>query len=423
MREILLSIFVVSVLIGMTLGILMLIGCSVYDIMAIREKRNPQKVSKTRLKRYRPLVSIVVPAFNEAITIERCLDSLALLRYKKLEVIVSDDCSKDATASIVRRYIRNNPKRSIRLYSSRTNGGRGAAINRGIARSKGEIIVAFDADCVFEPESIHKLVQHFANPGISAVAANVRITDDRTVLTMLQKLEYLVSFRSKKFNTVTNSEFIIGGAGASYRASKLREVGGFDERMKTEDIELSMRMTRLLGKTGGLVYASDYVVHTEAVPSYKALLRQRYRWKFGSMQALFHNRSLLFSVKRSQNPFATVVRLPFALWSEIMLLLEPLFFTTFIYIALANQNPWLFISACLAYAIITWLAIWSDEHYSLRTKIRLSYIAPFMYPASVIISFVQVCAAFRSVANIRSIVGLKNVSGSYVTTQRAGATL
>lgn len=423
MTEFLLSIFVVSVLAGMTLGMLMLIGCSVYDIMAIREKNNPQKTTKTRLKRYRPLVSIVVPAFNEALTIETCLDNLACLRYKKVEIIVSDDCSKDGTAKLVRRYMREHPKRSIQLHASRKNGGRGAAINRGFKRAKGEIVVAFDADCVFEPDSIHKLVQHFANPAISAVAANVRITDDATVLSMLQKLEYLVSFRSKKFNTVTNSEFIIGGAGASYRSERLRQVGGFDERMKTEDIELSMRMTRLLGKTGGLVYASDYVVYTQAVPSYKALLRQRYRWKFGSLQALYHNKGLLFSVKRKQNPFTTFVRLPFALWSEIMLLLEPFFFTTFIYIAIANKNPWLFISACIAYAVISWLAIWSDEHYKVGTKIRLSFIAPFMYPASVVISFVQVCAAFRSLINIRSIVGLKKVSGSYATTQRAGASL
>ena len=419
----LLSIFTFSVVISTLFGMLMLIGSSMYDVAQEQSKKRPGGVSRSYIGRYRPLVSIVIPAFNEELSIERCLDGLKKLRYRKIEIIIADDKSTDNTRQIVRRYIKEHPKRNIKLVCKRNNGGRGAAINLGVKHASGEIISAFDADCFYEPRAIHNLVARFADPEVAAVAANVRILKSNTVLGMMQRLEYMISFRSKKFNTVTESEYIIGGAGASYRSSVLKSAGGFDESMKTEDIEFSIRLARLLGKDSKLLYASDYVVHTEPVPTYKGLFRQRYRWKFGSLQALYKNRSVIFSRQSNQNKFMGWVRLPLALWSEFMLLLEPFLFGMFVYIALAKGNPWLFIGACLTYAVVTWLALWSDEHLSLLSKLQLSWLAPFMYVASFVISIVQVSAAFRSLINLKGITGRRSISGAYKTTQRFKSTL
>jgi len=357
--------------------------------------------------------------YNEEVTIERCLDNLKKLRYKKIEIIVSDDKSKDSCKRLVQKYIKNNPKQNIILVGKRKNGGRGAAINLGLKHANGEIVIAFDADCEFEKHAIHRLVAYFARDKVAAVAANVRIIEDGSVLGIIQQLEYLVSFRSKKFNSLTKSEYIIGGAGASYRKDILKSVGGFDERMKTEDIELSMRMTRKLGNKAELIYASDYLVFTAPVPTYKALFRQRYRWKFGSLQAFYHNKKLLLSVSKHHNPFTSWVRLPFSLWAEFMLILEPLLFTMFVYYAIIYKNAILFISACGVYCVILCLAVMSDEHLRKIEKVKLMAIAPFMYPASMVISIVQVVAAYRSIRNYKQIVGKKKVTGSYITTQRA----
>lgn len=417
--SILLSLFTFAVLSGLVLLSLSLIGSSIYDLVAIDENLKPKLFSKTYLKRYRPLVSIVIPIFNEELTIESCLDKLKYLRYRKLEIIVADDKSTDKSRRLVQQYIKKYPKRKIKLVCKRQNGGRGAAINLGLKHAQGDILVAFDADCEFDKYSIHRLVEKFANPNVVAVAANVKIRNGNyTVLGMLQKLEYLVSFRSKKFNSLTNSEVIIGGAGASYRLSTLKAMSGFNESMKTEDIELSMRMTRILGKKHLLVYASDYLVYTDPVPSYKALFRQRYRWKFGSLQAIFANRQLILSLNRKYNPFTTWVRLPLSLFSEFMLTLEPILITLFILTAIINKNPALFISAGLVYIAINWLAIWSDESMPKKEKLFLTLFASFMYPASLIMGAVQVAAIFRSLINFRSIIGFKKISGAYTTTQR-----
>ena len=416
--SIILVVFTLTVVITTIYSMLMLIGSSVYDVDAIKQSKKPQFVTKTKIKRYRPLVSIVIPVFNEEIGINRCLNGLNKLRYRKVEIIVADDKSTDQTRQIIRAYIKNHPDRNIRLVCKRKNGGRGAAINLGAKHAKGEIVIAFDADCIFDKHSIHRLVAHFADDRVAAVAANVRVMDNGTVLSMLEKLEYLISFRSKKFNTITNSEYIIGGAGASYRKLILDKEGGFDESMKTEDIEFSMRIAKNNGTKAKLIYASDYLVHTEPVPTYQGLFRQRYRWKFGSLQALYKNRALVISSNHSQNKFMGWVRLPLAIWSEVMLLLEPILFGLFVYIAVVGKNPWLFISASLAYAIVTWLAIWSDEHYSTSTRLKLSFLAPFMYVASLVISVIQVVAAFKCLANFMTITGRVKVDGTYISTER-----
>lgn len=418
--QILFNVFTFAVLSGLVLLILSLIGCSIYDLVAIEEKVKPSVCSKTFLRRFRPLVSIVIPVFNESATIEECLAKLKRLRYRKIEIIVADDRSTDNSRELIRKYIKSHPEQKIKLVCKRKNGGRGAAINLGVKHAEGEILVAFDADCEFEKHAIHRLVEKFADPKVSAVAANVKIRNDNfTILSTLQKLEYLVSFRSKKFNSLTHSETIIGGAGASYRMTDLKKVKGFNEKMKTEDIELSMRMTKLLGKTHRLIYASDYVVYTDPVPTYKALFRQRYRWKFGSLQALYENRQLLFSVSRKYNLFTTLVRLPMSCFAEFMLILEPVLITLFLVTALTNKNPSLFISANLVYIVINWLAIWSDDHLPKCEKAYLFLVSLFMYPASFIMGTVQVVAIFRSVFNLHKIIGLQKINGSYITTERA----
>lgn len=419
MNNVLFLLFILSVILGMGFAMLMLIGSSVYDLFEVLSEKNYKKLSRnTAIKRYRPLVSIIIPVFNESAVIERCLNNLLDLKYRKFEIIIADDKSTDQTKVIVNDYIKRHPGAPIKLVRKKKNGGRGAAINLGVKHAVGEIVMAYDADCLLERDALHRLVKHFADKSASAVAANVRILYDGSVLGLLQQLEYLVSFRSKKFNTVTNSEVIIGGAGASYRRSVLLACGGFDERMKTEDIEFSMRLTNKLGKRGGLKYASDYVVFTEPVPTYRALFRQRFRWKFGSLQALYHNKSLLFSRSKDQNIFTSWVRLPYSLWCELMIFLEPLYFILFVIIAIKTQNATLFVSASAVFSVIALLAIWSDEHFSLKERMRLSCIAPFIYVASFIMTAVQIVAALRCVKHIKGIIGLRAESGSYITTQR-----
>lgn len=281
--------------------------------------------------------------------------------------------------------------------------------------------MALDADCVVDRHALRNMARHFADPKVVAVAANIRILDTGSIMSLLQVFDYLISFRSKKFNTIANCEYIIGGAGATYRHSVIKALRGFDHSMKTEDIEMSLRIARLLGnKAAGLEYASDVVIHTEPVPSYQGLLKQRFRWKFGSLQAMYKHRQLFFSLRGNHSKLLTLVRLPFVLWSEIMLLMEPVYFGYFLYQAIIYRNVSLFASACLVMAVLIGLAIWSDEHLDVRTRLRLSAFAPMMYVAFFIMTSIQVFAAVKSIINFRSLIGKKVVVGAYVSPERIG---
>lgn len=411
--------FIAGVLLGLLFAAFNLIGAALYDIVQIYRAKKLKPYGK--IKRYRPLISVIIPTHNEEMVIERTLDALLKSSYKKFEVVIGDDLSDDQTKPIIRRYIAAHPKHSVRLVAKRKWGGRGAALDAALSRANGELVMALDADCVVDRHALRNMARHFANPKTIAVASNIRILDTGSIVSLLQVFDYLISFRSKKFNTIANCEYIIGGAGATYRHSVLKALHGFDHSMKTEDIEMSLRIAKLLGNNeAGLHYASDVVIHTEPVPSYKGLLNQRFRWKFGSLQALYKHRQLVFSFRRNHSKLLTLVRLPFVLWSEMMLLLEPIYFGYFLYQAIANRNLSLFASACLVMAALTVLAIWSDEHLNVRTRLRLTAFAPMMYIVFFAMTTIQIVAAVRTIANFRSLIGHKKVVGSYISPERIG---
>lgn len=418
-ETIFLWLFVCGVFLGLIFAAFNLFGAALYDIVGTYRNKRVKPYGKMR--RYRPLISVVIPTHNEEMGIERTLDALLKSRYKKFEIIIGDDLSDDQTKTIIRRYIAQHPKYAIRLVAKRKWGGRGAALDAALSRAQGELVMALDADCVIDKYALRNMVRHFANPKVVAVAANVRILDTGNIISLLQVFDYLISFRSKKFNTIANCEYIIGGAGATYRHSILKALRGFDHTMKTEDIEMSLRIARLIGNNrAGLKYASDVVIHTEPVPSYKSLFKQRFRWKFGSLQAMYKHRRLFFSFRSHHSKLLTLVRLPFVLWSEIMLLMEPVYFGYFLYQATINRNVSLFASACLVMCVLINLAIWSDEHLDIRTRLRLTAFAPMMYVVFFIMTGIQVVAALKTFADFRGLIGKKAVSGAYISPERIG---
>ncbi|HJQ08415.1 MAG TPA: glycosyltransferase [Candidatus Saccharimonadales bacterium] len=418
---ILIWLFVVGVFGGLLFAAFNLIGAAIYDMMEVRQSNKLRKVPNNKVYRHRPLLSIVIPVHNEKMVIERCLDSLLKSSCRKFEIIIADDKSSDNTREIVRAYIKSHPNRSIRLVAKRLNGGRGAAIDAGLRHAKGDLVMALDADCMVAKYALRNMVRHFADGRTAAVAANIRIMDTGNMISLLQQFDYLISFRSKKFNTVANCEYIIGGAGATYQRSVIEQLKGFDHSMQTEDIEMSLRIARVLGNnTKRLKYASNVVIFTEPVPTYKSLFKQRFRWKFGSLQAMYKHRQLLFSFHREHSKLLTLLRLPFVLWCELLLVLEPIYFGYFLYLAIINRNATLFASASLVMTLLIAIVVWSDEHLAMRSRLRLSVYAPMMYLAFFIMTAIQVGAAIKSFINVHGLIGKRKVVGAYVSPERIG---
>ncbi|GAB2972194.1 glycosyltransferase [Amycolatopsis acidiphila] len=227
-------------------------------------------------------VSVIVPAYNELANIEITIRSI-LANGHPLEVIVVDDGSTDGTADFV-EGLGLDRVRVIR----QANGGKATALNTGIAHARHELIVMVDGDTMFEPDTVRRIVQPFADSGVGAVSGNVKIANRDTFLTRLQHIEYVVGFTiDRRVQDLLGSMCTIPGAAGAFRRRALLGVGGVSQETLAEDTDLTIA----LGRAGWrLVYVDDAVAWTEAPTKVRQLWQQRYRWTYGTMQSVWKHR-------------------------------------------------------------------------------------------------------------------------------------
>jgi cellulose synthase/poly-beta-1,6-N-acetylglucosamine synthase-like glycosyltransferase/peptidoglycan/xylan/chitin deacetylase (PgdA/CDA1 family) len=271
-----------------------------------------------------PSVAIIVPAYNEEVGIERAIRSLAASDYEDFEVVVVDDGSTDRTAEIVSALDFDR----VRLIRQ-DNGGKAAALNTGIALSDSEIVVMVDGDTMFEPETLRKLVQPLADQQVAAVSGNTKVGNRRRMLGRWQHIEYVMGFNlDRRMYEVLQCTPTVPGAAGAFRRDVLEEVGGVPADTLAEDTDLTLA----IGRSGRrVVYAEDARAWTEAPSTLGALWRQRYRWSFGTMQAVFKHRGAVVSRDPRQRRIGRRA-LPYMLLFQILLpALAPLIDLFFLY--------------------------------------------------------------------------------------------
>ncbi len=451
------------------LGMFM-VGANMYDVLQLRKSAKIKgQLKKTAVRTEHPLVSVVIAAHNEALVIKRTLDSIRQSTYANYEIIVVDDGSTDKTGEIVRNYIQclpktktvsvlapqlgmlsRLPKTSVwrsqfnarekekhtykRRYKrvaltdarivlvSQTNKGKGAAINNGIrSEARGELVMTLDADSIIHPAAIERAVEYFADPKVIGVAANVRIMESKSILGAVQRFEHMIGYRSKKFYSLTNSEFIIGGVASTYRLSALKNVGLYDTDTVTEDIGLSLKLVAYAGnRNARLVYAADVLAMTEGVQAFRQLLRQRYRWKMGCLQNLFKYRELILNSDNAKySGMLTMYRLPVALLGEVLLILQPFVLAYVLFLTVHFHTLNLILGSYLIITLYVLWTIWPDEHLTVREKLRMSRLAVVIYGLFYIMDVVQVVAIFRCLKSYRTVIS-RNTASTWVSPTRAG---
>ncbi|MFA1540320.1 bifunctional polysaccharide deacetylase/glycosyltransferase family 2 protein [Actinomadura monticuli] len=235
-----------------------------------------------------PPVSVVVPAYNEEVGIAATIASLLDTDYPgTVEVIVVDDGSTDATAAIVE---------GIRLPGvhllRKPNGGKPSALNAGMFAARAEILVLVDGDTVFQRDTLRNLVAPFADPSVGAVSGNTKVANRGGILGRWQHIEYVIGFNlDRRMFDILQCMPTVPGAIGAFRRSVLAEVGGVPGDTLAEDTDLTMAICR----TGArVVYEEKALAWTETPSSLRQLWRQRYRWCYGTMQAMWkHRRSLI----------------------------------------------------------------------------------------------------------------------------------
>ncbi|MDX2542737.1 polysaccharide deacetylase family protein [Streptomyces sp. WI04-05B] len=260
-------------------------------------------------------VSVLVPAYNEAKCIEATVRSLMRSEHP-IEVIVIDDGSSDGTARIVEDMGLPNVRVVRQL-----NAGKPAALNRGVANARYNLIVMMDGDTVFEPGTVRELVQPFGDARVGAVAGNAKVGNKDSLIGAWQHIEYVMGFNlDRRMYDVLGCMPTIPGAVGAFRRSALKRVGGMSDDTLAEDTDITMALHRDGWK---VVYAENARAWTEAPESVQQLWSQRYRWSYGTMQAIWkHRRSV---IERGPSGRFGRVGLPFvSLFMVVAPLLAPL---------------------------------------------------------------------------------------------------
>ncbi|MGI5205540.1 bifunctional polysaccharide deacetylase/glycosyltransferase family 2 protein [Spirillospora sp. CA-108201] len=231
-----------------------------------------------------PPVSVIVPAYNEKVGVAATVTTLLNTDYPgAVEVIVVDDGSTDGTAAIVESL--GLP--GLRLLR-KPNGGKPSALNAGMAAAASEILVLVDGDTVFQRDTLRHLIAPFADPEVGAVSGNTKVANRGGLLGRWQHIEYVIGFNldRRMFDLLRCMPTVPGAIGA-FRRSVLAEVGGVPGDTLAEDTDLTMAICR----TGRrVVYEEKALAWTEAPSSLRQLWRQRYRWCYGTMQAMWKHR-------------------------------------------------------------------------------------------------------------------------------------
>ncbi len=188
--------------------VIYLISAPFYYVKRARLLKPSKALTQEQIEQQLP-VSVVVPAWNEEVGIQNTLKSLYLNTYNNMEIIVVSDGSTDNTAQKVYEFkdkilptlTTDKTHKRITFYE-KENGGKGSALNYGIKRSRGKIIITVDADTVFEKDAIYKIVRYFINPEVDAGVGNVKVANNRTLIGFLQQLEYTMGFYFKRTHAV-----------------------------------------------------------------------------------------------------------------------------------------------------------------------------------------------------------------------------
>jgi cellulose synthase/poly-beta-1,6-N-acetylglucosamine synthase-like glycosyltransferase/peptidoglycan/xylan/chitin deacetylase (PgdA/CDA1 family)/spore germination protein YaaH len=290
---------------------LIIIGvCAVID--RVRKRKN------YATPEYAPRVAVLIPAYNEEKVIVRTIRSVMMSTYKNIRIIVIDDGSTDNTYEVARNAYPTDIASGRLTVLTKPNAGKAEALNYALERFDEEIYVGIDADTVIAHDAIARLVPHFANPQIGAVAGNAKVGNRVNLWTRWQALEYITSQNFERraldlFDVVT----VVPGAIGAWRTSAVKVGEGYHPDTVAEDADLTMN---LLEQGYSVIYEDQALAFTEAPVNADGLMRQRFRWSFGILQAIFKHRGA-FSKHRAMGFFA----LPNILIFQILLpLVSPL---------------------------------------------------------------------------------------------------
>ena len=269
------------------LGIVLVSGRAlIIGLLALIEKLRPDHAVMPDPP---PSVTVLIPAHNEESVIVQTMTSVLFSDLKDLRIIVVNDGSADKTGELLEANFSREPR--VRIIHQ-VNRGKAAALSVAMSQADTEIVVTIDADTEIEPDAISKLVRHFSDAKVGAVAGNVKVGNRSRWLTRWQALEYVTSQNmEKRAFDLLNCITVVPGALGAWRKKAIEAAGGITADTVAEDADLTIAIRRLGWRVS---YDEEAIAWTEAPEKPGQLIRQRFRWTFGTLQSFWkHGDTLL----------------------------------------------------------------------------------------------------------------------------------
>jgi cellulose synthase/poly-beta-1,6-N-acetylglucosamine synthase-like glycosyltransferase len=400
--NIVITIFNILSLLIIVMGSLTLLYFPLALIATLQRRRPPVFESR------KPLVSIIVPAYNEGKVIANCIESVLASDYRNIEVILVDDGSKDNTYAVMKQF--HHPPRVTAL--TKPNGGKASALNLGYSHSKGEILLFVDADGIFTRSTIEEMLALFTSEKVGAVCGNDAPVNLDRPLTQLMCLQTHVGtgFVRRALAQINCLPIVSGNIGA-FRRSVLERTdpadgaplhqdiaqaweeksnGPFRRGFIGEDLELTWRIHR----AGYQVKFAPHAVVLAEVPStIKSLWKQRVRWARGLLQTVGLHRDMFFNLK--YGPLG--LYLPINFFNMVIIpIMQLLILTLLILLGVTGYSPltpnllgiilWIGLFGVL---FVTIFSIALDKAWK---DLKYIYVIPLWAPYSVMMNLVTVWA-------------------------------
>ena len=266
------------------------------------------KFQQVPTSEYYPPISIIVPAYNEEVTIQKCVNTLLQLDYPQYEILVVDDGSTDQTLDLLQSI--TDPRVKI---ISQPNQGKAHALNTGIKLVQNELIVTVDADTTLHNDALRHIANRFStNHQLGAIAGNVKVDAEPGLLNALQAAEYTLGINLiRKTQSMLGCVMIVPGPIAALRKTAIEQAGYFSGDTFAEDFDITMQILKAGYK---IQYEDHALAFTDAPKNLEDLLKQRRRWYRGMIQVLLKHRNMFL---RSRYGMAGIIGVP-SLWFTIV---------------------------------------------------------------------------------------------------------
>jgi len=368
---------------GFTCFAVGLLTFAYYPLALIFELRHRRRTGPE----WEPLVSVIVPAYNEGKVVAHCVESILASDYPRREIILVDDGSTDNTLAEMRRF-EHVP--GVIVIGKR-NGGKASALNAGLARASGEVLFFVDADGIFAPNTIREMLKGFDDPRVGAVCGNDSPVNLDRLLTRLANLQTHVGtgFVRRALSMLNCLPIVSGNIGA-FRRSVLAKTGPFLEGFIGEDLELTWRVH----KAGYRVaFQPRATVFAEVPSTVRGLWKQRVRWARGLLQTARIHCDMFFNPR--YGPFGLYLPINFAAM-VIIPLLQLLSAILLPILVLLNRSP----IELSAIGIVGWLGLLMAVAASLFAialnrawgDLKYLYVVPLWVPYSLLMDAVMLWA-------------------------------